>query len=75
MGMNPSLVQIFYINILSQYTAVNGVEWVWIVFCYAYYIATTCTSTADHLIDRGNLSGRGGGGSMRPYFPKFDGVC
>jgi hypothetical protein len=33
----------------------------------AYYITTTCTSTIDHLIDRGNLSREGGGGSMRPY--------
>jgi hypothetical protein len=62
-------------NILSQYTAVNGVEWVWIVFCYAYYIATTCTSTVDHLIDCGNLSGRGGGRVYEALFPKFDGVC
>ena len=30
-------------NILSQYTAVKGIEWIWIMFYYAYYAATTCT--------------------------------
>jgi hypothetical protein len=45
----------------------KGVEWVWIVLYYAYYIATACTSTVDCLIDRGNLSRGGEGGPTRPY--------
>jgi hypothetical protein len=35
--------------------AAKAVEWIWIMVYYAYYIATTCTSTVGGLIDRGNL--------------------
>jgi len=46
---------------------VKGVDQVWRVLYYAYYIPMTCTATVDRLIDCGNVSRRGEGGSMRPY--------
>jgi hypothetical protein len=43
------------------------------MFRNTYYIATTCTSTVDHLIDRGNLS-ESGGRVYEALLPKFDSV-
>ena len=73
MNMWESTISLRILNILSQYTAAKGIEWVWIIFYYVYYIAITCTSTIDHLIDCRNRSR--GGRVYEALLLQFDSVC